>query len=128
MNTPMMISQGEPGQWTVTVGDRYCAGLCWDELVAQVVSLSHPSINAPRFEMLTEAEHAERRRRLDERWDQIRARGRAEEDAKRSAISAMADALRQWQTAERRDDGQEFANAQAARDAALERANQTGLA
>lgn len=124
---PMVISQPEPGHWTVAVGQAYCDHLTWDEMVSQVCSLTHPSINAPRYSMLTAAEHAERRRRMEERVA-MRAEFAAEDEARRSAIGAMADALRQWQVAERRGDGQEFANAQAARDAALERANVVGLA
>ncbi len=128
MSAAVIISQPEPGHWTVAVGDRYCEHLCWDEMLGQVVHITHPQLGEPRYPMLTAAEHAERRRRMEERGAAMRAEHAAEDEVRRSAIGAMADALRQWQVAERRDDGQEFANAQAARDAALERANVVGLA
>ena len=49
-----------------TEGDRFCAQLGWDEMLGQVVQLTAP--NPSRlYPMLTEEEHAEKRRRHEER-------------------------------------------------------------
>lgn len=125
---PITITQPEPGQWTVAVGAAFCPHLTWDEMLGQIAQLTHPKIVEARYPLLTDEQHAERQKRLYEGCEAMHARNRAEDESKRSAIGAMADALRQWQFAEQRDDGREFANAQAARDAALIEANKVGLA
>jgi hypothetical protein len=36
---------------TVREGERYADRLCWDEAIGQVVTLTHPDIKAPRYQM-----------------------------------------------------------------------------
>lgn len=45
---------------------RHAGGLCWDEMIGQITSLTHPAIagKAPRYPMMTDAEWDERERRL----------------------------------------------------------------
>lgn len=116
------------GGWTVTQGDKFVDHLCWDEMLGQVVHLTHPQILRERYPMLTAGEHEQREADMLQRSEESRARWAAEDKAKDDAIGAMRDALRQWQAAESTDDGAEFANAQQARDAALDAANLVGLA
>lgn len=66
------------GGCTLDVVDEYgrrCNGLGWDEMLGQVVSMTHPSVGRPQYRMQTQeqwdAEHAERGARMEER----RARG-----------------------------------------------------
>mgnify|MGYP007005604372 FL=1 len=97
-------------------------------MLGQVVHLTHPQILRERYPMLTAGEHEQREADRLQRSEESRARWAAEDKAKDDAIGAMRDALRQWQAAESTDDGAEFANAQQARDAALDAANLVGLA
>lgn len=127
-NQPITITRTDEKGWTVIVGRTSCPHLGWDEMLGQIVALTHQSIGKPHYPMLTDAEHEERERRREERMESMHAADRAEAERKRDAVAAMADALRQWACAERTDDGAEFANAQAARDAALDRASTVGLA
>lgn len=129
MKTITITHTNEEG-WTVALvesgtsraQDLRCPHLAWDEMLGQIVALTHPSIGKPHYPMLTDAQAAERERARTERMEAVHAQHRAEDQAKAEAITALADALRQWRAAEQRDDGAEFANAQAARDAALDRA------
>jgi hypothetical protein len=41
-------------------GERYSGRLCWEELLGQIATMTHPLINAPRFRMDTPEEHAAR--------------------------------------------------------------------
>jgi hypothetical protein len=53
--------------WCVRVGDEYTDGLCWDEMLGQIVSLTHPDIEQPRYGMLTAEGWQQRRRDQDRR-------------------------------------------------------------
>lgn len=46
-------------------GERYSDRLCWEEMLGQIATLTHPSINAPRFRMDTPDEHAAYRARWE---------------------------------------------------------------
>jgi hypothetical protein len=130
MKTIVITHTADEG-WTVTLTkpgmsraeEVRCPHLAWDEMLGQIVALTHPSIGKPHYPMLTDAEHAARDKARDERMHEVHAEHRAEDEAEAAAITALADALRQWRAAEQRDDGAEFANAQQAREAALDKAN-----
>jgi len=49
--------------YTVREGDRYHDGLCWDEMLGQVVELTHRKLGEARYPMMTA-----------EQWDAWRAR------------------------------------------------------
>lgn len=51
--------------YTVREGDRYHDGLCWDEMLGQVVELTHRKLGETRYPMLTEAQWMEWRKRLN---------------------------------------------------------------
>ena len=56
----------EDGDFTVAMNDRSCDRLAWDEMLGQVAQLTAP--NPPRlYPMLTDDEHAEAKRKRDER-------------------------------------------------------------
>ena len=55
-----------PG-WCVRVGEEYSDSLCWDEMLGQIVSLTHPDIEQPRYGMLTAEGWQQRRRDQDRR-------------------------------------------------------------
>lgn len=108
----------EPGdefRWVdVVLSDgRRCQGLGWDEMLRQVVALTHPGLadswEKHSYPMATPEQWALREQQRAERFDA------------RRAVAAIAqadatDALRQWAAAERNDDPQEMANARAERD------------
>lgn len=50
--------------FTVREGDRYCDGLCWDEMIGTIMELSHPKLGSCTYRMLTADEWAEYRRKL----------------------------------------------------------------
>lgn len=135
MKTITITNTTEDG-WTVTLTapgmsraeELRTPHLGWDEMLGQIVALTHPSIGKPHYPMLTDAQEAERQRVRSERHAAMHAADRADGQAKAAAITAMADALRQWRAAEQRDDGAEFATAQAARDEALQLAAARGVA
>ena len=52
-------------KYTVRAGDKYHDELTWDEMLGQVVHLSHPSIAEPRYDMLTAEQWAARDRLRD---------------------------------------------------------------
>lgn len=66
----------DSGSFTVRVGDRYADQLCWDEMLAQVVHLTHPGLGdmRERFPMLTAQQHDDRRRTWAEKRAQQSAR------------------------------------------------------
>ncbi len=66
-----IVDDGGSGDYTVREGDRYCDHLCWDEMLGQVVELTHPKIGVERYPMLTAEEHAERERQHQERMAAI---------------------------------------------------------
>jgi hypothetical protein len=92
---------------------RRCNGLAWDEMLRQVVALTHPGLRdnwSPHtYPMATAEQWAEREAAM-----QRRAEERRTEHA--TTAGAAMDALRQWAAAERDDDAQEMANARAERD------------
>ena len=45
------------GGWQVQKDGRLCPNLDWGEMLQQVIHLTHPSIQTPRYKMLTAAEH-----------------------------------------------------------------------
>lgn len=46
-------------------GELYSDRLCWEEMLGQIATLTHPSISAPRFCMDTPEGHAARRAKWD---------------------------------------------------------------
>lgn len=63
---PVVISLNPSGGeafpgFVVTQGDRTCDGLGWDEMIGQVIGLTHPKISSAHYRMMTPAE-----RRVDE--------------------------------------------------------------
>lgn len=42
------------GNFTVREGDRFTDRLCWEELLGQIATLTHPDIRKPRFSMITD--------------------------------------------------------------------------
>lgn len=49
--------------FTIHEGERYCPGLCWDEMLGSIAELTHPAIGGARYRMETPDEHAARRDR-----------------------------------------------------------------
>ena len=47
-------------------GEAYSGLLCWDEMLGQIASLTHPQINRARYQMFTPEQWQERRDRLEE--------------------------------------------------------------
>lgn len=47
------ITEGPCGFDVVTEDGKRCDGLAWDELIGQVVSLTHPKIGQPQYRMQT---------------------------------------------------------------------------
>lgn len=135
MKTITITNTPEEG-WTVTLtepgmsraSETRCPHLGWDEMLGQIVALTHHAIGKPHYPMLTKAERAAQDQARNARMEAMQAECRAEGAARQGAITVMADALRQWRAAEAADDGAEFANAQAARNAALDKARTAGLA
>lgn len=52
-----------PNDFDVQEGERICDRLCWDEMLGQVASLTHPDITRARYHMLTPEERTEREER-----------------------------------------------------------------
>lgn len=42
------------GNFTIREGDRFTDKLCWEELLGQIATLTHPDIRKPRFPMSPE--------------------------------------------------------------------------
>lgn len=91
---------------------RRCDGLAFDEMLGQVVSLTHPQLGRAQYQMLTPEDWATRRERF-------RAAAPSPPIVDTDAVEAMRDALGQWAAAERDSDPQELANARAERDRLL---------
>lgn len=49
----------------VREGDRYHDLMCWDEMLGQIATLTHPDIKGPRYQMRTTAEWAECNKRFE---------------------------------------------------------------
>lgn len=45
--------------FTVRIDDLFADRLCWDEMLGQIASLTHPKIKEVRYQMKTADEHAE---------------------------------------------------------------------
>lgn len=67
------ITMRDGNDFDVAEDDRSVTRLCWDEMVGQIASMTHPMINKPRYPMLTEDERAERDRLHQERLAEIAA-------------------------------------------------------
>ncbi|HSC06781.1 MAG TPA: hypothetical protein VLD59_08140 [Steroidobacteraceae bacterium] len=94
---------------------RHADGLCWDDFIGQVVSLTHPKLGVPQYMMRTDAGWAENRVAHNQRMETYRQQ-------LATAPQLMLEALRQWRQAEQSDDPREYANAQRARDEAIAKA------
>ncbi|WP_175785520.1 hypothetical protein [Burkholderia ambifaria] len=44
--------------YAVTESGRVADRLCWDEMLGQIATLTHPEIKAPRYKMLTAEEYS----------------------------------------------------------------------
>jgi len=73
-----IADEGGSGDYTVREGDRYCDRLCWDEMLAQVVELTHPQIGHARYRMETAEQHAAHERAHRVRIEAANAQGRPE--------------------------------------------------
>lgn len=51
--------------YIVREGDLFHDQLCWDEMLGQVVSLTHPQLGKERYQMRTSAEWAEYNKRFE---------------------------------------------------------------
>lgn len=60
--TITIIARGG-NDFDVQEGERYCDRLCWEEMLGQIATMTHPAINVARFPMLLPDEHAARRAR-----------------------------------------------------------------
>lgn len=70
---PITISIEPAGKcFVVTQGDRSADGLAWDEMIGQVIELTHPKISAAHYPMMTQAE-----RNVEEARRDLRAAERA---------------------------------------------------
>ncbi len=54
------ISIEGPNEFTVKNGERYHSRMTWEEMLGQIAELTHPKIDRPRFDMLTDDEWATR--------------------------------------------------------------------
>lgn len=72
MNAPRIITIVVKGgnHFDVHEGERYADHLCWEEMLGQIATITHPMIDAPRFRMTTPEEEFARR----ERWAGVSAR------------------------------------------------------
>lgn len=66
--------------FVVTQGDRSADGLGWDEMIGQVIGLTHPKIRSAHYRMMTPAE-----RRVDEARRSLRAAERELENEQSNA-------------------------------------------
>lgn len=73
---PIVILQVD-GAFTIQRGDRSAVGLCWDEMLGQVVNLTQPSGGGRLYAMQTDDERAADQRRHEERLANNRARRRS---------------------------------------------------
>jgi hypothetical protein len=69
MRTITIVCHGG-NDFDVHEGERYSGRLCWDEMLGQIASITHPEITRPRYPMETPEENAAR----FERWRAMRAR------------------------------------------------------
>lgn len=65
-------------KYAVREGDKYHDELTWDEMLGQVVHLSHPSIGEPRYDMLTAEQWKSRDRLRAARLEMTRAQDEAQ--------------------------------------------------
>lgn len=86
-HTTITIERSARG-WKVSHGGAYHDGLCWDEMLGQVVELTHPDISGPRYPMLTAEQWAQREADMQRRGEENRARWAAEEQARNDAARA----------------------------------------
>lgn len=49
------LTKNERG-YTIYQGDRYTDGLCWGEMLEQLISLTHGDILEPRYRFITDEE------------------------------------------------------------------------
>lgn len=64
--------------YTVREGDRYHDGLCWDEMLGQVVELTHRKLGETRYPMQTEAQWAAQRERQKQNAERRRMEAEAQ--------------------------------------------------
>lgn len=77
---PVTISIDSSPGFTVTQGDRSADGLGWDEMIGQVIELTHPKIGSAHYRMMTPAE-----RRVDEARRELRVAERELENEQSNA-------------------------------------------
>lgn len=56
MQTITISNEAGENNFMVTQGDRFADLLNWDEMICQVIELTHPKIGKGRYQMRTEAE------------------------------------------------------------------------
>lgn len=87
------------GTYTVRRADRAADGLCWDEMIGQVINLTIPGGGGRLYAMRTEAERTAEKQRHEERLRQNEARHRSvvtieyTVDGARQLSSGLADIL-----------------------------------
>ncbi len=57
----IIITQSRRGAWSVEADGLIEDEMCWEEMLGQIATLTHPDIKAPRFPMMTKTEAAMRR-------------------------------------------------------------------
>ena len=60
---PIVISFDRHRYFVVAQGERACDGLCWDEMIGQIINLTRRVVGERIYPMLTADEQAERERR-----------------------------------------------------------------
>ena len=60
---PITISIDADRYFVVAQGERACDGLCWDEMIGQIITLTRRVVGERIYPMLTADEQAERERR-----------------------------------------------------------------
>lgn len=63
--------------YTVREGERYHDGLCWDEMLGQVVELTHRKLGETRYPMMTADQWAAQRERQEREAERRRAEAAA---------------------------------------------------
>lgn len=66
--------QKDSNFYKISQGDKYTTDLCFDEMLAQLISLTFPADRkTPFFGMMTKAEH----KKVKDHWKKVRMRNKA---------------------------------------------------
>jgi hypothetical protein len=56
MRTVIITFNTSENTYNVIEGDRICDRLCWEEMLGQIATMTHPDIRGPRFPMVNREE------------------------------------------------------------------------